>query len=397
MYKKVLHFLKKSRHAYRNRQDIFHNGLADMAEWHYKHSIASDFDIDSFRHDYSKYWAQLSNGLKIPRIEQEYFYKINGIKSEAYLPYGIYYYLVNPYLNRWPFRRAYEDKNMFPVLLRLQLLDETVKIRFPRMVTNCINGKFFTWGGKQCSFSEAAGLLVDFHEDVIVKPTYDTWGNGVMKLKKEEINGDTLQKLLNRYGRNFLIQECVHQHPRMASFNNSSVNTLRVMTYYNSKGRYECLRTIQRFGGEGTVIDNASAGGGFVLVTADGKVQRTKYRMLSTHTETLPAQVTTDIPSYEMIIKATIELHKQLPHFDLVGWDIAVDREGIPVILEYNCVAPSLDLPQIAGGPLFSEEELQAIMPQVFAFKNTPHYFVNQLVWPDKPGYAWCDDYGFYI
>ena len=90
-------------------------------------------------------------------------------------------------------------------------------------------------------------------------------------------------------------------------------------------------------------------------------------------------------------------MHKQLPHFDLVGWDIAVDREGIPVILEYNCVAPSLDLPQIAGGPLFSEEELQAVMPRVFAFKNTPHYFVNQLVWPDKPGYAWCDDYGFYI
>ena len=59
------HLVKKLGKAWKNRQDFFHNGLADMSEWHYEHSIAADFDIAPFRNDYSKYWAQLSGGRKV--------------------------------------------------------------------------------------------------------------------------------------------------------------------------------------------------------------------------------------------------------------------------------------------------------------------------------------------
>lgn len=336
-------------------------------------------------------------GVKIPRIEQEYFAAINGIKSEFYVPFGVYYYLINPYLNRWPFRRAYEDKNAFHVHLQLGLLDEDVKIRFPYMVFNRVNGKYYINGLHYATEIEAIQSLVVFGKDVIVKPTFDTWGNGVMKIKSNDINEDTLSMLNKKYGLNYTVQECVKQHPAMATFNQTSVNTVRVMTYFNSKGEYECLRTIQRFGGEGAVVDNACAGGGFCNVTLDGVVERRLFKMQSLQVGELASSVTKEIPSYDMIVKATLALHKQLPYFDLLGWDIAVDEDGIPVILEYNCVAPSLDLPQVSGGPLFSEDELEAIMPKVFAFKNKQHLAVNQLVWDEKPGYAWCDDYGFYI
>ena len=202
-------------------------------------------------------------GVKIPRIEQEYFAAINGIKSEFYVPFGVYYYLINPYLNRWPFRRAYEDKNAFHVHLQLGLLDEDVKIRFPYMVFNRVNGKYYINGLHYATEIEAIQSLVVFGKDVIVKPTFDTWGNGVMKIKSNDINEDTLSMLNKKYGLNYTVQECVKQHPAMATFNQTSVNTVRVMTYFNSKGEYECLRTIQRFGGEGAVVDNACAGGGF--------------------------------------------------------------------------------------------------------------------------------------
>lgn len=203
--------------------------------------------------------------------------------------------------------------------------------------------------------------------------------------------------LNKKYGLNYTVQECVVQHPAMCTFNKSSVNTVRVMTYFNSKGVYECLRTIQRFGGAGAVVDNACSGGGFCNVTPDGVVERRLFKMQSLKVAELSSTVTKEIPSYDMIVKATLALHRQLPYFDLLGWDIAVDEEGIPVILEYNCVAPSLDLPQVSGGPLFSEEELMAIMPKVFAYKNKQHLAVNQLVWEEKSGFVWCDDYGFYI
>jgi hypothetical protein len=199
------------------------------------------------------------------------------------------------------------------------------------------------------------------------------------------------------YGLNFTVQQCIKQHTKMASFNESSVNTVRVYTYFNSNGEYEILRTVQRFGGKGSVVDNASAGGGYCLIRSDGIVDRNIFRSLSMGKSQLESGVTKEIPSYDKICCATLELHRRLPYFDLIGWDMAVDEDGIPVVLEYNCVAPSIDIPQTAGGPLFSEEELLKLMPKVFNFRNNVKFAVNQISWEDKDNYLWTDDYSFYV
>ena len=69
-----LRLLKRIYEAYLNRKDIFHHELTAMSEWHYAHTISSDFDIEHYRHDYSEFWSKISRGgIKVPRIEQEYF------------------------------------------------------------------------------------------------------------------------------------------------------------------------------------------------------------------------------------------------------------------------------------------------------------------------------------
>lgn len=388
----------KAYRAAKNKKDIFNNRLAELSEWHYDHVMDPAFDRERYRKDYSSYWEKLLGGVfRISRIEQEYFAAVNGIRSEAYVPLGVYYFLVNPYLNRWPFRRAYEDKSMFRTLLRIEELPEDAEVRLPQTIVSRMNGKWYAQGKRFCSEAEAAELLADWEGDLIVKPSNDTWGNGVARLRKADISKETLESLKGRYDLNFTIQECIRQHPSMASFHESSVNTVRVMTYYNSRGEYEVLRTIQRFGGGESVVDNASAGGGFCLVSPDGMVSRKVFRHRSLHTGTLPSGAAREIPSYDKILRAALILHRRLPYFDLVGWDIAVDEAGIPVVLEYNCVAPDLGLPQISGGPLFSEKELYVLMPRVFAFRNEVRPFTNRLSWDDKPNYVWSDDYGFYV
>ena len=43
---------------------------------------------------------------------------------------------------------------------------------------------------------------------------------------------------------------------------------------------------------------------------------------------------------------------KNVPYFSWIGWDVTVDEDGKPVVIEYNILNPGTVLYQF-GGPLF--------------------------------------------
>ena len=47
-------------------------------------------------------------------------------------------------------------------------------------------------------------------------------------------------------------------------------------------------------------------------------------------------------------------LHHQAPFFKLISWDIGIDKDDEPVLIEYNCHGQSIDF-QAVNGPLFGE------------------------------------------
>ena len=65
------------------------------------------------------------------------------------------------------------------------------------------------------------------------------------------------------------------------------------------------------------------------------------------------------IPSFDMVLAFVKDLHTRLPYFKLIGWDISVDINGQPVMIEWN---RSAELSQVAHGPAFGEytEEILA-------------------------------------
>ena len=68
----------------------------------------------------------------------------------------------------------------------------------------------------------------------------------------------------------FIIQQAFEQHSFFSFFNPTSVNTLRIVSYRDSKGEIQILNSILRIGLAGSVVDNAHAGGMFVGVSKDG-------------------------------------------------------------------------------------------------------------------------------
>ena len=75
-------------------------------------------------------------------------------------------------------------------------------------------------------------------DKVVLKPTIDSCsGQGVLLFSKQNNcfisnNGDVLSgEFLKSYNDDFVLQETIVQHPDLAKFNPSSVNTLRICTY----------------------------------------------------------------------------------------------------------------------------------------------------------------------
>ena len=61
------------------------------------------------------------------------------------------------------------------------------------------------------------------------------------------------------------------------------------------------------------------------------------------------------------------DLHSRLPYFRLIGWDISVDTNGDPVMIEWNKGA---ELSQVAHGPAFGDYT-EEILTEAFKEKNT--------------------------
>ena len=73
------------------------------------------------------------------------------------------------------------------------------------------------------------------------------------------------------------------------------------------------------------------------------------------------------IPSFEKAVDAVRNLHYQIPHFDLIGWDIAIDADGEPLLIEWNTWP---ELSQSVNGPAFGDYT-ERVLKEVWTRKNS--------------------------
>lgn len=59
------------------------------------------------------------------------------------------------------------------------------------------------------------------------------------------------------------------------------------------------------------------------------------------------------------------ELQWYLPQFRLLSWDITIDEDGNPVIIEVNMHSGQLDFHQLNNGPIFGDDT-EEVLKEVF-------------------------------
>ena len=288
-------------------------------------------------------------GKKISLNSHEYFYSRTGVYSKEYIPKDLYTMELVPRANKMTYRKAYADKNMIDVFLP--------NVKHPHTILKRMNGYFY-YENKPVSKQEAIDLCQNINH-AIVKPVLDHGGQGIQGLEVKDgvtnINGWTIEQLFDHYGNNFQIQERLKQHPKMNLLNDTSVNTIRIVTY-RSDMEILVIYSVVRIGKKGSVVDNQCAGGISTVIGEDGKLGGTAFGGFTADgvgkTDSGIELNGFEIPSYHEAVETVKRLHYQLPFFNLIGWDVAIDEEGDPVVIEWNA---GVGLSQSAFGPGFGK------------------------------------------
>ena len=294
----------------------------------------------------------------IPTYWHQYFYSRNGLYSEKYIPASIYSSSIIYTLNNYQFSLAYVDKGFYDSLFP--------DVNRPKTIVKNVNG--FYYDDKVAISREEAIERCSDLQDVVIKPTVlGTWGKGVKMFHADngfvpEMNM-SIGEVFAHYKNSFIIQSKLEQHPDLARLNPTSVNTIRVMSYRRGQ-EVIILYAVIRIGRMGKVIDNETAGG----IKADIDLQTGRIKGPAFGSPMEPDMPLTDsgvllddylIPSFPQILDFVKGLHLRLPYFRLIGWDVSVDTNGNPVMIEWN---RSAELSQVAHGPAFGDytEEILA-------------------------------------
>lgn len=144
----------------------------------------------------------------------------------------------------------------------------------------------------------------------------------------------------------YLVTEFVEQHPYAERLYPHSPNTIRILTMWdNQAGELLMPFACHRIGTERSrPIDNFSVGGLSAEIDRETGILGSGAQFpftgdvswYDTHPDTGEELKGAKIPGWEGIRSEIMEIARANTHVPAVGWDIILDREGVPVIIEAN-------------------------------------------------------------
>lgn len=270
------------------------------------------------------------------------FGSINGISSPDYLPEDIYYTKIEPALNSSSYGEVYSDKSCLGFLI-----DRNDYIGNDFFFNR---GRFYDGEGNVCDMALVEKWIMK-QGDIVLKPSKISGGGRNFIIGKKDI---ILERIRNER-KSYVIQKAFVQHPDLKKIHKESINSIRVITLRNN-GRIFMIGAYLRTGVGGSRIDNVTRGGlhcgineGFLGEYAYDRYQNAFKR----HPDSQIAFEGLKIPNWRKAHDIVIKNHKKITELDLLSWDIAIDQDGCPKVIEINCFEQTINSVQISSGPVF--------------------------------------------
>ena len=123
-----------------------------------------------------------------------------------------------------------------------------------------------------------------------------------------------------------------------------------------------------RIGHEGSVVDNLHAGGGFVGIdVVTGEMQHEVLDQYGNRTSVINgidfSKERFSIPNWEDVIMFAKDVSGRNPHCRLIALDIAIKKNGKPVLIEWNVTPYSFSywIPMMTGATPFGDKTEEII------------------------------------
>lgn len=196
-----------------------------------------------------------------------------------------------------------------------------------------------------------ARILSD-HDAVFVRLNRSSRGRGVWKIDRSDFDAEKLAALGD-----FVIHSPIQQHPFFDRFSADSVATLRITTVKQRGLRAVKKASYLRLGRSGAQHIRSDAQFRIPIVddlgTLGPRGADASWASFSAHPDSNEEFSGQLVPGFESAVQLCETLHDQTPVTILIGWDIAIDPAGMPVLMEWNQGAAATKFSEASVGPCF--------------------------------------------
>ena len=334
-------------------------------------------------------WHSLSK--KVDPYSYRYFCHFCGYTPRI-VPEDIGHSVIEDVLCPTAYRGVYSDKNLFPLIVGKENLPQTFIYR--------INGGCLLDSEYHPIDKDVLTYLTSV-DSVILKPSINSCsGQGIKKFIRRGDGFFSVDKgvaltkeYLLAYSDDFCLQRAIEQHPFLSQLCPSSVNTIRISLYRSIRNDESIVTaSVLRIGKAGSVVDNAHSGGFFTGVNKDtGELEKYVIDQFGNKKEEWNgvnyASDPLIIPNWDKVLSFAKTVGGKILHHRLIALDIALDKNGDPVLIEYNLGLFSYWLFMYTNQEVFGEytDEVIAYCKQHYPklkrnFKRDFGYLVRSLI-----------------
>ncbi len=299
-------------------------------------------EINNYFSDYEKVTWKFHN----------FYTEKTGNYYVNYIPEDIYFNKINRYYNDYQLAKVMDHKCYYENLFGD--FKQPVKLADRK-------SEYWFIGNHMSSFEQLLDMLCE-EPAVFIKAAVDSSGGyGVKYVDKKECEDyrQSIKQTIEQIRVDITIQKPIIQHKDLSRLNDSSVNTIRILTVLRN-GKVKIYSSILRIGNGNVKVDNHSSGGMSVGIDENGRLKKYAYLFNSDKVTQHPFSGVEfqgyQLPAFDNAQEMVKKAHLCVPHFKMISWDVAIDEYGEPVLIEANFTDGEIDFHQLNNGPLFGED-----------------------------------------